>query len=115
MKSLLSDRKTGFLREIKGDEVRKWRSQKQSMALEVIESFLSSKMDMAEVNVDTLPEPEQKAGSKIKSTKQDSFASSFYAWKKKSSTRQVLDQMGLDVLLFRRGEKIALKKEQRRK
>lgn len=115
MKSLLSDKKNLFLREIKGDEVRRWKPQKQSMALEVIENFLSSKMEMAEVNVDILPEPGQKSGSKIKSTKQDSFASSFYAWKKKSSTAQVLSQMGIDVLLFRRGEKIALKKEPRRK
>lgn len=112
---MLSEKKTHFLREIKGDEVRRWKPQKQSMALEVIENFLTSGMEMAEVNVDSLPEPEQKAGSKLKSTKQDSFASSFYAWKKKKETQQRLSQLRIDVLLFRRGEKIALKKEPRRK
>lgn len=111
----MSDKKNSLLREIKGDEVRKWKPQKQSMALEVIENFLLSKMEMAEVNMDTLPDPGQKAGSKIRSTKQDSFASSFYAWKKKRSTQQDLAQLGIDVLLFRRGEKVALKKESRRK
>jgi hypothetical protein len=111
----LSDEKNSFLREIKGDEVRKWKPQKQSMALEVIEDFLLSKMEMAEVNMDTLPDPGQKAGSKIRSTKQDSFASSFYAWKKKRSTQQDLAQLGIDILLFRRGEKVALKRESRRK
>jgi hypothetical protein len=112
---VLSNEKTSFLREIKTDEVRKWKPQKQSVVLGIIESFLSSKMKMAEVNMEALPEPEQKAGSKIKSTKQDSFASSFYAWKKKKSTQQYLSQLGIDVLLFRRGEKIALKKEPRSK
>lgn len=104
-----------FLREIKGEEVKRWKPQKQSKALGIIENFLRSKMEMAEVNIDTLPDPGQKAGSKIRSTKQDSFASSFYAWKKKKSTQQDLAKLGVDVLLFRRGEKIALKKESRRK
>jgi len=111
----LSERKTRFMREIKGDEIKRWKPQKQSMALDIIENFLSSKMEMAEVNMDTLPDPGQKAGSKIRSTKQDSFASSFYAWKKKRSTQQDLAMLGIDVLLFRRGQKIALKRESRRK
>jgi hypothetical protein len=111
----LSDEKTHFLREIKEDEAKRWKPQKQSMALDIIENFLSSKMEMAEVNMDTLPDPGQKAGLHVRSTKQDSFASSFYAWKKKRSTQQDLANLGIDVLLFRRGEKIALKKESRRK
>jgi hypothetical protein len=111
----LVDEKTSFLREIKSDEVRKWRPQKESMALMIIEDFLASRMQMAEVNMDALPNPEQKADSKIKSTKQDSFASSFYAWKKKKSTQQYLTQSGIDILLLRRGKKVALKKETRRK
>jgi hypothetical protein len=62
-----------------------------------------------------LPEPEPKGGSKVKSTKQDSFASSFYAWKKKDSTKARLDQLEIDILLIRREEKVALKKVRRRK
>ena len=110
----MSDEKTHFLREIKGEEVKSWRPQKQSIALEVIEDFLSSHMEMAEVNLDMLPEPEQKAGSKMKSTKQDSFASSFYAWKKKKSTQQRLNQSGINILLIRRGQAVALKKIERK-
>ena len=113
MYNVLNQKKPDFLREIKGDEVKRWKPQKQSIALEVIEDFLSSHMEMAEVNLDMLPEPEQKAGSKMKSTKQDSFASSFYAWKKKRKT--YIESMGLDFLLIRRGEKVALKKVGRKR
>lgn len=110
----MSDKKTHFLREIKGDEVKGWKPQKQSIALEVMESFLSSEMEMAEVNLDALPKPEPRKDSSVKSTKQDSFASSFYAWKKKNSTKQRLGHMGIDILLIRRGEKVALKKVNRK-
>jgi len=103
-----------FLKEIKSEEMKKWRPQKQSMALGIIEAFLSSGMDMAEVDLSDLPEPEPKEGSKVKSTKQDSFASSFYAWKKKDSTKARLDQLEIDILLIRREEKVALKKVRRR-
>ncbi len=106
----MSQKKSQFLREIKGDEVRRWKPQKQSTALAVIDDFLSSHMDMAEVNLNQLPQPEQKAGSKMKSTKQDSFASSFYAWKKKKFTQQRLNELGIDILLIRRGSAVALKK-----
>jgi hypothetical protein len=103
-----------FLKEIKPEEVKKWRPQKQSMALEIIRAFLMSSMEMAEVNLDRLPEPEPKESSKAKSTRQDSFASSFYAWKKKDSTKAKLAQLGFDILLIRRGEKVALKKVRRK-
>jgi hypothetical protein len=113
--NVLNKRKSQFLREIKGDEVQSWKPQKQSVALEVIEDFLSSHMEMAEVDLDMLPEPEQKAGSKMKSTKQDSFASSFYAWKKKDIIQERLAQLKIDILLIRRGEKVALKKVGRKR
>jgi hypothetical protein len=67
-------------------------------------------MEMAEVDLSSLPKPEAKDDSKIKSTKQDSFASSFYAWKRKQSTQRILNQLGFDVILIRRENKIALKK-----
>lgn len=108
MNNVLNKRKSRFLREIKSDEVQSWKPQKQSIALEVIQDFLSSHMEMAEVDLEMLPEPEQKAGSKMKSTKQDSFASSFYAWKKKRE--DYLKSMGISIFLIRRGEKVALKK-----
>jgi hypothetical protein len=104
-----------FLKEIKSEEMKKWRPQKQSMALEIIEAFLMSSMEMAEVNLDRLPEPESKESSKAKSTKQDSFASSFYAWKKKDITQERLAQLKIDILLIRRGEKVALKKVGRKR
>jgi len=110
----LSQKKSQLLREIKGDEVRRWKPQKQSIALEVIEDFLSSHMDMAEVNLEELPQPGQKTGSRMRSTKQDSFASSFYAWKKKKFTQQRLDQLGIDILLIRRGQAVALKRVNRK-
>ena len=108
----MNQKKPHFLREIKGDEVKSWKPQKESIALEVIEDFLSSQMEMAEVNLDELPKPEEKAGSKMRSTKQDSFASSFYAWKKKKTTKQRLNH--LDILLIRRGQAVALKKIERK-
>ena len=114
MNKVLDQKKFHFLREIKSDEVENWKPQKESIALEVIEDFLSSHMEMAEVGLDMLPEPEKKEGSKVKSTKQDSFASSFYAWKKKKSTQQRLNQSRIDILLIRRGQAVALKKTERK-
>jgi len=104
-----------YLREIKGVETRKWKPQKDSLTLKIIDDFLSADMEMAEVNLDRLPEPEQKAGSSVKSTKQDSFASSFYAWKRKKSSQDRLCHDNIDVLLIRRGNKVALKKTEKRK
>ena len=100
-----------FLKEVKDVEIKKWNPQKQGFAIGIIEAFLDSEMNMAEVNLDKLPEPEPKEGASLKSTKQDSFASSFYAWKKKDSTKEKLAQMGMNVLLIRRGDKVALKKK----
>lgn len=99
------------LREIDEHEERRWLPQKQSAAVEILEDFLYSDMRMAEVNLAKLPEPEPKPGTREKSTKQDSFASSFYAWKGKDSTEDILAQKGIDIILIRRGEKIALKKK----
>ena len=103
-----------FLKEIKPEEMKKWKPQKQSMALDIIEAFLMSNMEMAQVDLDRLSEPEPKESSKTKSTKQDSFASSFYAWKRKKSTQDKLRKLGIDVLIIRRGEEVALKKVQRK-
>ena len=109
----MENKYSNFLREIKNDEMRKWKSQKQSIALGLIEAFLGSEMEMAEVKLDLLPEPESKESSRMKSTRQDSFASSFYAWKKKKNTKERLNQLGFDLLLIRRGENLAIKKVKR--
>lgn len=101
-----------YLKEIKQPEMKNWRNDKQSAALGIIEAFFESDMQMAEVDLEVLPQPEQKGQSKTPSTKQDSFASSFYAWKKKKSTIERLSQKGIDILLIRQGEKIALKKKE---
>ena len=103
------------LREIRGTETRIWKPQRESMALGIIEAFLKSDMEMAEVNLDVLPLPESKGEPKVKSSKQDSFASSFYAWKRKSATQAKLAKLGIDILLIRRENKVALKKTKRKK
>jgi hypothetical protein len=100
-----------FLKEIKNSERKNWKNERQYAALGVIETFVDSDMQMAEVDLEQLPQPEQKDTSKNPSTKQDSFASSFYAWKKKASTKQKLSEKGIDVILIRQGQKIALKKK----
>jgi hypothetical protein len=100
-----------FLKEIKDSEMKKWKPQKQSIAIGIIEAFLDSEMKMAEVDLDKLPAPESKHGSREKSNKQDSFASSFYAWKKKKSTKEKLAHLGINVIIIRRGDKIALRKK----
>ena len=68
---------------------------------------------MVEVDINELPVPKRKKASKIPSTKQDSFASSFYAWKRRR--KKHLQELGIDVLLIRRGEKVALKRKNKRK
>jgi len=103
-----------FLKEIKDDEAKKWKPQKESIAIGLIEAFLSSNMVMAEIKLEELPEPERKDESKVKSTKQDTFASSFYAWKRKAQTQGRLKELGIDMILIRRGEKVALKRVEKR-
>jgi hypothetical protein len=99
-----------FLKEVKKLDRKEWRNEKQSAAIGIIEAFVDSDMEMAEVDIAMLPQPEQKNSSKTPSTKQDSFASSFYAWKKKASTKEKLAAKGIDVLLIRQNQRIALKK-----
>jgi len=99
------------LREITENEVMKWKQRRDSKAIPIIEEFLDSKMKMAEVNLNKLPKPKQKKDARKKSTKQDSFASSFYAWKSKKSTQEKLKQLRIDITLVRRGGKAALKKK----
>ena len=101
-----------FLKEIKTPEMKNWRNEKQSIAVSIIEAFLESGMEMAEVDIEMLPKPEQKGSAKAVSTKQDSFASSFYAWKKKQPTKDLLKEKCINILLIRRGDKIALKKKE---
>jgi hypothetical protein len=102
-----------YLRPIDENEMKQWKPAPKSFTTKLFELFLESKPTMVEVNINELPEPKSKESSKIKSTKQDSFASAFYAWKRKR--KDYLDYMGIDVLLIRRGEKVALKKVRRNK
>ena len=102
--------KTSCLREISDNESKLWKPLKQGIAIEIISDFLTSNMKMAEVDLSALPEPTSKEDTKTKSTKQDSFSSSFYSWKKRKKSKQKLNDLGLDVILIRRGNKIALKK-----
>ena len=99
-----------YFRPIRENEVRDWKPAPKSFTTELFETFVTSVNRMVEVKVDELPEPRHRKGSKIRSTKRDSFASAFYAWKRKGSTKGLLKKLGIDVLLIRRGEKIALKK-----
>lgn len=107
------DRKnyTRYFRPIREDEVRDWRPSARGISTKLFEAFVNSTDQMVEVKIDALPEPIPKKGSKMRSNKQDSFASSFYAWKRKKSTQNLLKKLGIEVLLIRRGGKIALRKK----
>ena len=105
-----NDTPLNYLREIKSKEKRAWGPQRQSLAIGILESFLRSKMEMAEVELDRLPDPVHRK-ARVPSSKQDSFASSFYAWKRKTSTKESMKALGIQkILLIRRGGKIALRK-----
>ena len=99
---------------IKEDEVKDWRPAPRSPTTELLEAFVKSSHQMVEVKVEKLRQPEPKTGSRVKSTKQDSFASSFYSWKKRKKTEHLLNKLGIEVLIIRRGERIALKKRAKR-
>jgi hypothetical protein len=102
-----------YFRPIDEDEMKQWRPAPKSFTTELFESFLESEPTMVEVNIDRLPEPKPRKSSKIKSTKQDSLASAFYAWKRKRE--DYLKSMGISIFLIRRGEKVALKKVGRKR
>jgi hypothetical protein len=106
------DEYSKYFQPIKEAEMKQWKSAPKSVTTKLFELFLASKDQMVEVNMDEFPTPKSK-GAKMKSTKQDSFASSFYAWKRKN--RAYIDSLGFDVLLIRRGEKVALKKVGRKR
>lgn len=101
-----------YLRPIDENEMKQWKPAPKSFTTKLFESFLESKPTMVEVNINELPEPKSKESSKIRSTKQDSFASAFYAWKRKR--KDYMESLGIDILLIRRGEKVALKKVKRK-
>lgn len=102
-----------YFRPIEEHETKEWRPRAKSFTTELFEAFVESEHKMVEVDIEKLPNPIPKKTSKVKSTKQDSFASSFYAWKRRR--RSHLRKLGVDVLLIRRGEKVALKKKSKSK
>lgn len=104
-----------YFRPISEHEMRDWRPTPKRVTTKLFEAFLDPEHRMVEVNLDELPEPRHKETSKVKSTKLDSFASAFYAWKRNRRTQQLLERLGIDILLIRRGEKVALKKKKRGK
>ena len=69
-------------------------------------------MKMAEVNLATLPEPESKSDSTTKSTKQDSFASSFYRMEKENINKTKSCRKGIDILIIKKRRKNSVKKEE---
>jgi hypothetical protein len=97
-----------IFKPIKESEIEQWKPQPKSFITRLFQQFLDSTDKMVEVNLEQLPSPKPR-GKGIKSTKQDSFASSFYAWKRKN--KGYLKSLGIDVLLYRRGERIALRKK----
>jgi hypothetical protein len=101
-----------FLKPIKSQDMKTWHNERQSLAINIAEDFFDSDMQMAEIDLTEYPLPKPKRGS-AKTSKEDSFASSFYAWKKKQSTQERLAEKGVDILLVRRADKIALKKKVR--
>jgi len=112
--ALVEKMSSRYFRPIREDEVRDWRPAPKSATARIFEGFVNSEHQMVEVKIDELPEPKHKKTSNLKSTKQDRFASSFYSWKKKKATQRFLKRLGIDVLIIRRGEKIALKKTKRK-
>jgi hypothetical protein len=101
-----------YFKPIKESEMKQWKSAPKSVTTKLFEMFLQSEDIMVEVNMAEFPAPKSK-GKKMKSTKQDSFAGSFYAWKRKRI--DYLQSLNIDILLIRRGEKTALKKIKRKK
>jgi len=102
-----------YFREIDESEINQWRSSPKSSTTRLFEDFLYSKIKMAEVMVDQIPVKDA-GNSKVRSTKQDRIASSFYAWRKKRHTKDAMARFGIEkIILIRRGEKIALKKKKK--
>ena len=79
----IKDEYKRYFKPIKDDGMKEWRPLPKNFKTELFETFVRSPAEMVEVNVAELPEPIHKADSKGKSTKQDSFASSFYSWKRR--------------------------------
>lgn len=101
-----------YLRKIDDAEIKQWRPAAKSITTELFEAFLSSRDMMVEVMVNELPLKKDREGSMMKSTRQDRFASAFYAWKK--SRKKYIESLDFkDILLIRRGERVALKKTRR--
>lgn len=104
-----------YFRPVSEEEAKNWRPAPKIDTSRLFEDFVNSSDQMVEVNVDALPRPRHKVSSRVRSTKQDSFASSFYSWRRKKKTQRLLEELGIDVLIIRRGERIALKKTKRKK
>lgn len=98
-----------YVRKIDDAEVKQWKPAAKSITTELFEAFLLSRDTMVEVMVNELPLKRDKEDSGLKSTRQDRFASAFYAWKK--SRKKYIESLGFkDILLIRRDERVALKK-----
>jgi len=98
-----------YFTPIREEEKRDWRSEPRSYSTKLIELFVDSNHQMVEVKLEGLEELKPKKGSRVKSTKQDRFASSFYSWKKRKK-EDLKKMLGIEVKLIRRGERIALRK-----
>lgn len=98
------------LRKIDEYEVREWRPAPKSSVTKIFEDFLYSNIKMAEILTSQISLG--RTGQKIKSTKTDRIASSFYAWRRKHKTKEALERLGIEkIILIRRGDKLALKKK----
>ena len=106
---------TKYFVPIDENKVEDWKPAPKTFNTRLFWAFVESSHQMVEVKVDQLHEPVPKKGSRIKSDKIDSFASSFYSWKKREKTKKLLEKLGInEVFLIRRGERIALKKKMKR-
>ena len=72
-----------YLRPIEENEMNQWKPAPKSLTTKLFEAFLESEHKMVEVKLDELQFRKHKKTSQVKSTKQDIFASSFYAWKRR--------------------------------
>ncbi|KXH75838.1 MAG: hypothetical protein AM326_08565 [Candidatus Thorarchaeota archaeon SMTZ-45] len=104
------ENKLRYLREMDDSEIAEWRAAPKSSLTRVFEDFLFSEIKMAEIMTNDIPLKE--TGVTVKSTKADRVASSFYAWKRKKHTQAAMQRLGIEeIILIRRGEKLALKKK----
>jgi hypothetical protein len=106
MDNMQADDYHKVFKPIEEPDVEAWAPGAKSPTANLFRQFLDSGDQMVEVNLDHFPFEHRKKGAKT--TKQDSFSSAFYAWKR--NHKETLSALETDIILIRRGERVALRK-----